>query len=104
MDQQLGMFDVPETLPCQPHSGTSREAAEQMRGSAQTDRAAVLNLLSRKFGGMTDEEIQRTLKLNPSTERPRRIELVQAGKVRDSGRTRKTSSGRAATVWEVISA
>jgi DNA-binding IclR family transcriptional regulator len=74
-----------------------------MRPTAVTDREAVLNLLTRKMGGMTDEEIQRALKLNPSTERPRRIELVQAGKVRDSGRTRKTASGRAATVWAAVS-
>ena len=103
MIDQLSMFDAPETLPYQPQSATSRDAAEGMRPTASTDRAAVLALLTGKLSGMTDEEIQRKLKLNPSTERPRRIELVQAGKVRDSGRTRKTASGRAATVWEVVS-
>jgi protein tyrosine/serine phosphatase len=97
------MFDAPDTLPFQAQSETSRGAAERMRPTASTDRAAVLALLTRKLSGMTDEEIQRALKLNPSTERPRRIELVQAGKVRDSGRTRKTKSGRAATVWEAVS-
>jgi hypothetical protein len=102
MSDQLSIFDAPETLPYQPHSGTSRQAAEEMRSTAVTDRAAVLNLLSRKMGGLTDEEIQRTLRLNPSTERPRRIELVREGKIRDSGRTRKTASGRAATVWEAV--
>jgi len=75
-----------------------------MRSPAVTDRAAVLMVIQQSTHGRTDEEIQRMLKLNPSTQRPRRIELVQAGKVRDSGRTRKTKSGRAATVWEVIPA
>jgi len=104
MSDQLSMFETPETLPFQAHSGTSRAAAEGMRSPAVTDRAAVLMVIQQSTHGRTDEEIQRMLKLNPSTQRPRRIELVQAGKVRDSGRTRKTKSGRAATVWEVIPA
>ena len=102
MNQAL-LFDAPETLPFQAHSGTSREAAEEMRGSpAQTDRAAVLLLIQQSTHGRTDEEIQRMLRLNPSTERPRRIELVKATQVRDSGLTRKTKSGRNATVWEAV--
>jgi predicted ArsR family transcriptional regulator len=96
------MFDAPEMLPYQPHSPTSIGAAEAMRPGAKVDRAAVLDIISRKFGGLTDEEIQRSLKLNPSTERPRRIELVRAGKVRASGKTRKTASGRPAVVWEAV--
>jgi hypothetical protein len=102
MSDQLSMFEVPETLPFQAHSGTSREAAGDMRGIAVSKRAAVLMVIEQSTHGRTDEEIQRMLKLNPSTQRPRRIELVQAGKVRDSGRTRKTKGGRAATVWEVV--
>jgi hypothetical protein len=39
------------------------------------------------------------MKLNPNTQRPRRIELVVAGKVRDSG---ETASGRKATIWEAV--
>jgi len=100
MSDQLSIFDAPETLPYQAHSETSRTAAEGMRSTAVTDRELVLRLLKGKLGGMTDEEIQRKLKLNPSTERPRRIELVQAGKVRDSGRRRNTASGRPAAIWE----
>jgi hypothetical protein len=51
--------------------------------------------------GGTDEELQDALGMNPNTQRPRRIELVERGLVRDSGRTRKTKSGRRATVWEI---
>lgn len=100
---QLSMFDLPETLPYQPHSETSRGAAEAARPTASTDRDKIFSLLSGKLDGLTDEEIQRTLSLNPSTQRPRRIELVRAGKVKDSGRWRKTSSGRLATIWEAVS-
>jgi hypothetical protein len=49
--------------------------------------------------GATDEEIQDILGMNPSTQRPRRVELVDAGLIRDSGATRKTRSGRPAVVW-----
>jgi hypothetical protein len=91
-----------DSLPYQPHSAPSRDAAESMRPTAETGRALVLALLTGKLGGLTDEEIQRMLRMNPSTERPRRCELVAAGKVRDSGRRRATISGRAAVIWEVV--
>lgn len=102
MSDQMGMFEEAPTLPYQPHSGTSKEAAEKMRPAASSDRARILKFLTGKLGGMTDEEMQRALKLNPNTQRPRRIELVVAGKVRDSGKTRETASGRKATIWEAV--
>lgn len=46
----------------------------------------------------TDEEIATQLAMNPSTVRPRRIELVRRGLVVEDG-TRRTASGRMATVW-----
>lgn len=49
--------------------------------------------------GLTDEQIQDLLALNPSTERPRRVELVERGVVEDSERRRPTRSGRSAVVW-----
>ena len=97
------MFDAPPGLPYQPHSETSKAAAQGAAPRAVTHRAMVLELLGRKFGGLTDEEIQGALKIKPpGTARARRVELVAAGKVRDSGRTRKTTSGRAAVVWEAV--
>ena len=106
MIDQLSMFDAPgdaETLPYQPYSDTSKMAALAAAPRAVTHRAMVLELLSRKIGGLTDEEIQAALKIKPAgTARARRVGLVQAGKVRDSGRTRKTASGHAAVVWEVV--
>lgn len=90
--------------PFQRHSDASVEAAEAIEHKAPTLQALVLREL-REWGGaegMTDEEIQRGLAMDPSTERPRRIELVRKGLVMDSGRTRRTTSGRQATVWVAV--
>lgn len=96
LDTQLG-------LPFQSHSKTSKEAAVAIEGSAGTLRHQVWGfLVGRGDAGATDEEIQNMLELNPSTQRPRRIELVNGGLVRDSGRTRLTQSRRKATVWEIV--
>lgn len=88
----------------QKHSETSMSAAiESLRG-ADNQRGRVFRFIedSGHFGA-TDEEIQLALGMNPSTQRPRRVELVEdLLVVRDSGRRRKTTSGRSAVVWEVI--
>lgn len=88
------------SAPYIPTSATSKAAAAAIEPNAGTLRAIVLEFL-REMGahGATDEELQSWLVINPSTERPRRIELVQRGLVVDSGRTRKTRAGRNATVW-----
>lgn len=87
-----------EDLPFVSGSSTSEKAAESMGASAPTDRARVLELL-RNHIGLTDEMMQEKLGMNPSTQRPRRIELVKAGLVVDSGFKNPTRSGRDATVW-----
>jgi lipid A disaccharide synthetase len=88
----------------QSHSETSWEAAYEIEDSADTLRGRVFRCLQKSahnyvFTGMTDEEMQTALNMNPSTQRPRRIELVESGLVQDSGRIRKTKSGRNAVVW-----
>ena len=85
--------------PYQAHSPTSQAAAEAV-ADAGTKRQMVLDLLA-AGDGLTDEECQLALSMNPSTQRPRRVELVEMGLVRDSGRTRPTHSGREAVVWAV---
>jgi len=62
-------------------------------------RDVLLALRSWRQEGATDQEIQDALSMDPSTERPRRVDLVKRGLVKDSGRTRLTRSGRKATVW-----
>ena len=50
----------------------------------------------------TDEEIQRELPMSANTQRPRRVELVDARLIRDSGRRRATLGGAMAVVWEAV--
>ena len=77
---------------------TSAAAADELD-------ATTLNAMQRRVlayleqhGPATDEEIATGLGMNPSTQRPRRIELERFGLVVKDG-TRRTSSGRMAVVW-----
>ena len=91
-------------LPAQDHSVTSIRAADSMEAHAPTLRDQVYNFMrnQRSFGA-TDEEIQLALVMNPSTQRPRRIELLNDGLIEKTALTRKTRSGRSASVWKVVS-
>ena len=82
-------------------SVTSAQAADSL-GPATLNalQRRVLELLAANPQGLTDEEMQRRLGMNPSTQRPRRIELARRGLVVTCG-VRKTSSGRNADVWRV---
>jgi hypothetical protein len=88
--------------------------APSVRGSVTSAQAAdslgttTLNALQRKVlefvrarpEGATDEEIAAGLGLNPSTARPRRIELARRGLIVEAG-FRKTASKRNAVAWRV---
>lgn len=91
------------TSPYQRHSRTSRAAAERIEPQTGTLRRWALDAI-RKAGdaGLTDEELGERIRLDPSTARPRRIELVTAGFVVDSGARRRTRAGREATVWRAV--
>jgi hypothetical protein len=80
-------------------SATSAMAADSL-GTATLNamQSRVLQLLRENPHGLTDEEQQAALAMNPSTQRPRRVELVRRGFVVEDG-ARKTSSGRMAAVW-----
>lgn len=82
-------------------SETSKKAAGAIQASSASLRVQVLAYLLSRDEGATDQEIQQALDMRASTERPRRVELVEMGLVADSGRRRETDSGREATVWEV---
>lgn len=101
MNMQLEMFGQPEPLKFVRHSETSKAAAIDNEPRAGTQRWRVLNVLRACPWGLTDHEMQEMLGMNPSTQRPRRIELVNAGLIKDSGRTRATQSGKQAVVWVV---
>ncbi len=81
-------------------SATSLAAAQAIMPKQHTEEWKVLRCLDAN-GPMTDEEIQDELDMNPSTQRPRRIKLVEKGFVRACG-IGKTKSGRKATLWEAI--
>jgi hypothetical protein len=89
----------------QRHSETSTAAAGAIEPKAATLRRLVLEALRlRGQQGATDDELQEVLGsvgMSGNTQRPRRVELVRAGLVRDSGTTRPTRSGRRAVVWVV---
>ena len=87
----LPLFQQPP--PYQRHSDTSKAAAERIEPKAGSLRAKVLAYL-RVEGPSTDKEIQAGLNMQGSTQRPRRIELVESGHVVDSGERRDRS-----TVW-----
>lgn len=101
---QTTMFDTFDESSIEPPaiaaSETSVEAAKQIEPAAISLRAQLLNWLKERNDGATDEEMQIGVPMDPSTQRPRRGELVRLGLVRDSGTKRKTRSGRLATVWE----
>ena len=93
------LFDPPAP-PFVHTSPTSEAAAEGIVPRAATLRRAVFDFI-RSHGqwGATDEEGIEGTGIVASTYRPRRVELVTGGLVRDSGRTRPTKANRQAVVW-----
>lgn len=85
--------------PYQHHSPTSREAAHSIAPRVSALHQRVLDYLKHNPDGATDEMLIDALHLNASTLRPRRIELVNLGLVKDSTRYALTRSGRRATIW-----
>ena len=88
------------TEPYQAHSETSYDAAVEIQKSAQNLKTKVYeHIVKCGHRGATDEEIQQDLRMNPSTQRPRRVDLVKEDLVVNSGASRLTSSNRKASVW-----
>jgi len=102
LDSQCDLPLFTQRAPSVNGSVTSAKAADSL-GPATLNamQRKVLALLEATPGGLTDEEMQRLLGMNPSTQRPRRIELARRGLVVEAG-TRRTASGRMATVWKAI--
>ena len=85
--------------PAQQHSVTSRAAADSLDGKVLNAlQKRVLDFIAWRPSGATDEEIANELEMNPSTVRPRRIELARRGMIVEGG-SRRTTSGRMAVVW-----
>lgn len=56
-------------------------------------RDRVLNVIT-KFGPLTDEQMQRRLSMNGSTQRTRRFELMEAGLVVQDAKNGRSKAGR----------
>lgn len=90
-------------MKAQLRSKTSVGAARAGQDIAPTQRQVVLSVLALSGKrGLTDEEIQKVTEMNANTQRPRRVELVEAGLVVDSQRVRNTTFGRPAVVWVAV--
>ena len=89
--------------PFQKHSATSREAARAISGHLGRMELEIMNLVTDAQAagalGLTDEQLIGAF--GSQSARPRRIFLVACGKLRDSGSTARTQSGRQAVVWAV---
>lgn len=99
----LGSPDLTPRYPAAPaqrHSETSQAAAEAISDHLNSLEAKVLAYFRGKGeAGATDEDAQDEIPMGGSTERPRRIRLVELGLLRDSGRTKPGRSGRKLTIW-----
>ena len=95
--EDMGLEPV-KWMPWQLHSQESADAGHSMKPSASSLRETVFKAISSAFTGLTDQELSMLLDRPENTVRPRRIELHQAGRIQAAG-TRRTKSGRQATVW-----
>ena len=101
---QLSLFPTaPDSeataAPAQRHSATSVAAAEAIEPKVGLLRYRVHTALCQYPDGLTDEELADITFMRQETARARRIGLMHDGIVKDSGKTRPTSTGRAAKVW-----
>jgi hypothetical protein len=99
------MSDYTIDLPLfQRHSITSRAAAGSLpRSTVNACQRKVLEWLADQPDGATDEDMQLGIPMPPSTQRPRRIELVKQGMIVQAGEG-KTVSGRRAAKWQITAA
>lgn len=80
-------------------SDTSEDAARSLTRINAKQRLVYEYLARCGTEGATDEEMQRFVPMEASTQRPRRVELVERGAAVDSGRRRLTVAKRRAVVW-----
>lgn len=88
--------------PAQRHSHTSIAAAVAIEPHIGPLHRKILDYLAAHPEGATDDQMQEDLRMNPSTQRPRRIELERAGRIENFACSRPTRSGRQALVWHAV--
>lgn len=97
------VVNVPAPLlnpPAQRHSPTSVAAATAIKPAMGALEQRVYDFLV-EYGPHTDEQIQDALDMNPSTQRPRRVDLCKKAYVAQVGEA-KTRSGRSAALWGIV--
>ena len=91
------------TLPYNKGSKTSKEAAESMCPLAPSIRERVFSFIqmatNAMSGGLTCDQVEIYSFGSHQTVSARIRELAKDGRIKDSGKTRKTRSGRKAVVW-----
>lgn len=81
-------------------SDTSKAAAKSLAGKlGRLEHMVLEHIKAQGVRGATDDEIECALQLRHQTASARRRTLVIKGLVVESGRERKTRSGRWASVW-----
>ena len=82
---------------------TARAAAKAVKPRSGSQRWFVLVMALKAWpDGILDEEWERALAARSGRSRqhtPRRLELVEGGWMKDSGRTRKSENGKDSEVW-----
>jgi hypothetical protein len=97
---QLDIEDAIRTMVRREHPETSREAAASVAPRLGALHGKVLAFLrERGPEGATDMQIDDRFRHLSPTMRPRRVELVRAGLVADSGHIVRNTRGRSAKVW-----
>lgn len=87
-----------------PHvdTDTSRQASQDIKDATASLRDRVFReIKDAHVVGATDDELEKVLDMRHQTCSARRRELVLLGYIVDSGRRRRTRSGRSAIVWIV---
>jgi hypothetical protein len=94
-------YEVAEILPAIRHDArdTSIAAARRTAPRSSGNRTLVYEAVRDSADGLTDMQISDVTGLDPSTERPRRVELVRLGLIESAGITRRSPLGSMATVW-----
>lgn len=83
---------------------TSRQALKSQKDKAPTDCGAILARLKQRRTGRTCDELETLLSMSHQTASARLRDLAMRGDIRDSGKRRKTRTGRTAIVWQAVTA
>lgn len=81
---------------------TSLQAHKSQKDKAPLDRVAILARLRKYRTGTTCDKLEQALNMSHQTTSARINDLVQLGKVVDSGRREKTRTGRRAICWKAV--